>query len=83
VFAGSHWGHLCGIFALILMGEALWLSVALFTLRSWAMVATSRRYARYFILGMSTLWLLIADLFYVFQYPLITLFLILKPPKKW
>ena len=82
-FASSHWILLLGLIVLALMGSNYWLLLTVYTLRSWAMVTTMRNEARLFTKGMSTIWILVSDALYLLLYPIIAVFLSMKPPAKW
>jgi cellulose synthase/poly-beta-1,6-N-acetylglucosamine synthase-like glycosyltransferase len=82
-FAGSFWGFLTGVLFLVLMKAALLPALGLLLL--WLMLTyrVLHSQTKVFIKGNTWLCLIFGALIYIMFYPLMALFLMVKPPTKW
>ncbi len=82
VFAASHWLFYASFFYLLFAGHALLLIITLWICRGFLMIQRFRRSnsslpPKFFSIA------LILDSLYIFYYPFIALFLVLKPTSRW
>lgn len=82
-FAGTHWCFFAGLFSMLLTGHTPLLTLSLFALRSLFVYKTLTSYTRSFLRNQSKFYALFIETFYLVHYPVIALFLFVKPPIRW
>ena len=82
IFAASAWTQLLAILVLALLGHFL-LAAIMFLVRLLILIIRIRKMPFQASYYKCHLWLPLVDLSYLIYYPMLTLFLIFQPPKKW
>jgi poly-beta-1,6-N-acetyl-D-glucosamine synthase len=82
-FAASHWGYFAAMTCALILGFTPALIFLLFIVRSWFFSRTLLRFARPFLNNRSLATALTSEIFFLVHYPVVALFLLLKPPVKW
>jgi glycosyltransferase involved in cell wall biosynthesis len=82
-FAGSHWGFLAGILLMFFMKTVLLIPLGLLLLRNLYLYMVLHGQTKPFVKETSQFCLVFADLMYIVYYPIMAMFLIIKPPEKW
>ncbi|MBK8502342.1 MAG: glycosyltransferase [Saprospiraceae bacterium] len=82
-FAGSHWGFLAGVLLMVFMKTTLLIPLGLLLLWHILTYMVLHRQTEAFIKGTSWFCLAFAEFMYILFYPLMAIFLMVKPPAKW